>query len=136
MKRRELLRHLNRQGCVLRREGGNHSWRLNPLKNKRSAVPRHSEIRDLWFVRSVKTSIFRRPELDSRESMISAPVSGIFPRQALSWERVKFGKRVVKPHFLVSRSPVRCEVDYYQNPGCGRLGDGPKLGYSGRQQPA
>jgi mRNA interferase HicA len=47
MKRRELLRHLNSQGCVPLREGGNHSWWLNPLKNKRSAIPRHSEIRDL-----------------------------------------------------------------------------------------
>jgi len=47
MKRRELLRHLNSHGCALLREGGNHSWWSNPEKNKRSAVPRHSEIRDL-----------------------------------------------------------------------------------------
>jgi mRNA interferase HicA len=33
MKRRKLLRHLSSQGCVLLREGGNHSWWLNPLKN-------------------------------------------------------------------------------------------------------
>ena len=47
MKRRELLRHLHNHGCELIREGGNHSWWLNPLKNKRSAIPRHSEIQDL-----------------------------------------------------------------------------------------
>jgi len=39
MKRRELLRHLNSHGCALLREGGNHSWWLNPQKNKRSAIP-------------------------------------------------------------------------------------------------
>jgi mRNA interferase HicA len=47
MKRRELLRHLNRHDCVLLREGSNHSWWVNPLNSKRSAIPRHSEIRDL-----------------------------------------------------------------------------------------
>jgi len=47
MKRRELLRHLLDEGCVLIREGGNHSWWGNPAKNKRSAVPRHSEIPDV-----------------------------------------------------------------------------------------
>ena len=47
MKRRELLRHLNDHRCELIREGGNHSWWLNPLKSKRSAIPRHSEILDL-----------------------------------------------------------------------------------------
>jgi mRNA interferase HicA len=47
MKRRQLLRHLNRNACVLLREGANHSWWLNPLKNKRSAIPRRSEIQDL-----------------------------------------------------------------------------------------
>lgn len=46
MKRRELLRHLTAHGCELLREGGNHSWWHNPAQNKRSAVPRHSEITD------------------------------------------------------------------------------------------
>lgn len=46
MKRRELIRHLTAHGCELLREGGNHSWWHNPSQNKRSAVPRHSEITD------------------------------------------------------------------------------------------
>lgn len=46
MKRKEFLKYLNTQGCVLLREGGNHSWWINPAQNKRSAVPRHSEISD------------------------------------------------------------------------------------------
>ncbi|MBI5385821.1 MAG: type II toxin-antitoxin system HicA family toxin [Verrucomicrobia bacterium] len=44
MKRRELIRHLRSHGCVLVREGSNHSWWGNPLLNRRSSVPRHTEI--------------------------------------------------------------------------------------------
>lgn len=47
MKRRALLRHLHQHGCILIREGGNHSWWENPAKNRRSAVPRHSEINEI-----------------------------------------------------------------------------------------
>ncbi|MFW0859582.1 MAG: type II toxin-antitoxin system HicA family toxin [Dehalococcoidia bacterium] len=46
MKRRELLRHLRSHGCELLREGSRHSWWHNLKLNKRSAVPRHSEIRE------------------------------------------------------------------------------------------
>jgi mRNA interferase HicA len=47
MKRTALIKHLRRNGCILIREGGNHSWWLNPQKNLRSAIPRHSEIKEL-----------------------------------------------------------------------------------------
>ena len=47
MKRRALIRHLAEHGCRLIREGGNHSWWGNPAKNRRSAVPRHTEVHDL-----------------------------------------------------------------------------------------
>ncbi|MBI5722523.1 MAG: type II toxin-antitoxin system HicA family toxin [Planctomycetes bacterium] len=46
MKRTELLQHLRRHGCVFIREGGRHSWWLNPAQNRRSAIPRHNEIVD------------------------------------------------------------------------------------------
>jgi mRNA interferase HicA len=46
MKRRELIRYLMMQGCELLREGSRHSWWHNPSQNKRTAVPRHSEISD------------------------------------------------------------------------------------------
>lgn len=46
MNRRELLKHLHEKGCVLVREGRRHSWWLNPSQNKRSSVPRHTEIVD------------------------------------------------------------------------------------------
>ncbi len=47
MKRRALIQHLTQNGCNLIREGGNHSWWGNPAKNRRSAIPRHSEVNDL-----------------------------------------------------------------------------------------
>lgn len=47
MKRTELLRYLRSQGCDLLREGSRHSWWHNPGLNKRSAIPRHSEIKDI-----------------------------------------------------------------------------------------
>lgn len=47
MKRRALLKHLEEHGCRLLREGGKHSWWLNPELNKRTAIPRHIEIVDV-----------------------------------------------------------------------------------------
>ncbi|MEX0939065.1 MAG: type II toxin-antitoxin system HicA family toxin [Pirellulales bacterium] len=46
MKRHALIRHLQQNGCLLVREGRRHSWWGNPTNNRRSAVPRHSEIPD------------------------------------------------------------------------------------------
>ncbi len=44
MKRKKFIRYLRAQGCEMLREGGRHSWWHNPALNKRSAVPRHTEI--------------------------------------------------------------------------------------------
>jgi len=44
MKRRDLIRHLEANGCRLLREGGSHSIWENPKNGKRTAVPRHNEI--------------------------------------------------------------------------------------------
>ena len=46
MKRRELVRHLNKQGCRFVREGHRHSWWENPALHRRSAIPRHVEINE------------------------------------------------------------------------------------------
>ncbi|GAA3964639.1 type II toxin-antitoxin system HicA family toxin [Hymenobacter antarcticus] len=45
MKRRDLLRHLEQHGCVLKREGGSHSVFFNPVLRTVSAVPRHNEVK-------------------------------------------------------------------------------------------
>ena len=46
MKRVDLVRHLERHGCRLLREGGSHSVYLNPVTRKASTVPRHREINE------------------------------------------------------------------------------------------
>ncbi len=54
MKRSKFLKYLRSQGCELIREGSKHSWWHNPILNKRSAVPRHSEIRDILAIKICK----------------------------------------------------------------------------------
>ena len=46
MKRRDLVRHLESNGCELLREGGRHSVYVNRQANKVSTVPRHREINE------------------------------------------------------------------------------------------
>lgn len=46
MKRRDLVKHLVEQGCVLLREGGKYSVYQNPTTLKETPVTRHPEIAD------------------------------------------------------------------------------------------
>ncbi|HBE89101.1 MAG TPA: addiction module toxin, HicA family [Elusimicrobia bacterium] len=46
MKRKELVRYLTQQGCVLSREGGKYSIFTNPVTTKEVPVTRHNEIAD------------------------------------------------------------------------------------------
>jgi mRNA interferase HicA len=46
MKRADLVRHLERNGCVMLREGSKHSVFVNRARNKSSTVPRHREINE------------------------------------------------------------------------------------------
>ncbi len=46
MKRLDLIRYLEMQGCRFMREGGNHTVYLNPAARKVTAIPRHREIND------------------------------------------------------------------------------------------
>jgi mRNA interferase HicA len=45
MKRRELLDHLAKHGCLLLREGSSHSIWTNTKTGRKEAVPRHAEIK-------------------------------------------------------------------------------------------
>ena len=47
MKRRELLRHLEENGCRELREGSRHTIYVNPRTKKASTVPRHNETNDI-----------------------------------------------------------------------------------------
>jgi len=46
MKRTDLIRHLERHGAQLLREGGNHSVYMNRTASKTSTVPRHRDINE------------------------------------------------------------------------------------------
>ncbi|MCX7039428.1 MAG: type II toxin-antitoxin system HicA family toxin [Spirochaetes bacterium] len=46
MNRKDLIRHLEENGCELLREGRKHSVFVNRSKKKTSTVPRHGEIND------------------------------------------------------------------------------------------
>ncbi len=45
MKRTKLLKHLHRSGCGFEREGGNHTIYTNAAGTRKTAVPRHPEIK-------------------------------------------------------------------------------------------
>jgi mRNA interferase HicA len=47
VRRRELVRHLEENGCRELREGSRHTMYVNPRQRKVSAVPRHTEINDV-----------------------------------------------------------------------------------------
>jgi mRNA interferase HicA len=44
MKRKEFIRKLKKDGCVLLRNGANHDLYINPINGKKQPVPRHTEI--------------------------------------------------------------------------------------------
>jgi mRNA interferase HicA len=46
VKRLDLIRHLEAHGCVLLREGSEHTVFVNSSKGKTSTVPRHREIHE------------------------------------------------------------------------------------------
>ena len=46
MKRKDLIKHLEDQGCQFLREGGNHTVYVNRKARKVPTVPRHREIYD------------------------------------------------------------------------------------------
>ncbi|PIR40541.1 MAG: addiction module toxin, HicA family [Candidatus Yonathbacteria bacterium CG10_big_fil_rev_8_21_14_0_10_43_136] len=63
MKRLDFIKHLNKEGCTLAREGASHSVFFNAMTRRTSTVPRHTEIdnnlaqkisRDLGIPRSPK----------------------------------------------------------------------------------
>ena len=46
MKRLDLVRRLNDEGCVLVRHGSNHDWYRNVITGAMDAVPRHREVEE------------------------------------------------------------------------------------------
>ena len=54
MKRLDLVRHLEKNGCELLREGANHSVFVNRPLGKVTTVPRHREINEFLARRICK----------------------------------------------------------------------------------
>jgi len=46
MKRRQLIKQLQKNGCVLIRHGKRHDWYQNPESGNCQPIPRHTEIKD------------------------------------------------------------------------------------------
>ena len=46
MKRKELIRELEKAGCELHRHGGRHDIYVNPINGNKSPILRHREIKD------------------------------------------------------------------------------------------
>jgi predicted RNA binding protein YcfA (HicA-like mRNA interferase family) len=46
VKRRDLIRALEKMGCILIRHGKRHDWYQNPETKISQPVPRHSEIKE------------------------------------------------------------------------------------------
>ena len=46
MKRTELVKTLEKMGCVLIRHGGKHDWYHNPATRMSQPIPRHKEIKE------------------------------------------------------------------------------------------
>ena len=44
MKRKDLIRELEKMGCIFLRHGGKHDWYHNPETKISQPVPRHKEI--------------------------------------------------------------------------------------------
>lgn len=61
MKRKEFIRHLEAQGCILLREGGKHSIYKNPVNGYLSAVPRHPELKKFTCLEICKQLELRPP---------------------------------------------------------------------------
>ncbi len=54
MKRIDLIKTLEKMGCILIRHGGKHDWYQNPHTGTSQPVPRHREISELLAKHIIK----------------------------------------------------------------------------------
>jgi mRNA interferase HicA len=62
VKRADLVRHLQKHGCTLLREGSKHSLYVNPRVHRVSTVPRHREINDYLALKICRDLEVPEPE--------------------------------------------------------------------------
>jgi len=61
MKRIDLIRHLEQQGCEFLRDGKRHAVYINPQARRSSSVPRHREVHDFLARKICDDLQIRRP---------------------------------------------------------------------------
>jgi mRNA interferase HicA len=61
MKRTDLLRHLEANGCLLLREGAKHTVYHNPKAQRTATVPRHKEVKNPTASRICKDLAIPKP---------------------------------------------------------------------------
>ena len=61
MKRNDLVRHLEKNGCEFLREGGNHTVYVNRMEKKVSTVPRHRKVDKYLAIRICKDLGISKP---------------------------------------------------------------------------
>jgi hypothetical protein len=55
LKRKELIRHLEKHDCIFLREGANHSIYISSVNpNLKAPIPRHKEIEDFLAIKICK----------------------------------------------------------------------------------
>ena len=59
MKKRDLIKEIEKQGCLLIRHGRRHDWYQNPMTNISQPIPRHREIKE-YMAKHIITMLTRR----------------------------------------------------------------------------
>jgi mRNA interferase HicA len=54
MKRRDLIKQIEKAGCILIRHGRKHDWYQNPQTKVSQPVPRHKEIKEYLAIHIIK----------------------------------------------------------------------------------
>ncbi|MBT3178553.1 MAG: type II toxin-antitoxin system HicA family toxin [Desulfobacula sp.] len=54
MKRRDLIKKIEKTGCLFIRHGGKHDWYQNPLTKACQPIPRHREINEILAKNIIK----------------------------------------------------------------------------------
>ena len=92
MNRGDLLRHLRKHGCHLKREGRSHSLWTNPATGAVEAVPRHTEIWSSFVTGQGKLGGYvtslpdaKRAELEGHMRRIYACGMPMGPRAFTNW---------------------------------------------------
>jgi hypothetical protein len=62
MKRIDLIRHLEQQGCEFLREGSEHTVYVNRTARRSSSIPRHREVNDFLARKICDDLQVRRPK--------------------------------------------------------------------------